>query len=60
MLCRHSLSLAASIGLPAVDERIVEDSAYDLVLRSQALSPWDEGGGGNGSRAKPHLYLVKG
>jgi len=59
MLCRHSLSLAASIGLPAVDERIVEDSAYDLVLRSQALSPWDEGGGGGRSRAKPHLYVVK-
>lgn len=59
MLCRHSLSLAASIGLGAVDERIVEDSAYDLVLRSQSLSPWDEGGGGGGSRSKPRLHLVK-
>lgn len=58
MLCRHSLSLASSIGLGAVDERIVEDSAYDLVLRSSALRPWD-GGAEEAARSRPHLYLVK-
>jgi general secretion pathway protein A len=35
MLCRHSMSLAATINLKFVDEKIVADSAYDLVLRSQ-------------------------
>jgi type II secretory pathway predicted ATPase ExeA len=35
MICRHSLSLAAAISRQVIDERIIEDSAYDLVLRSQ-------------------------
>ena len=34
MLCRHAISLAASINLPLIDEKIVADSAYDLVLRT--------------------------
>lgn len=42
MICRHCLSLAATVSLPIVDERIVADSAYDLVLKSQPSSPWDE------------------
>jgi type II secretory pathway predicted ATPase ExeA len=41
MLCRHSLSLAATINLQSVDERIVADSAYDLVLRAQPANIWD-------------------
>jgi general secretion pathway protein A len=35
MICRHSLSLAAAINRQVIDEKIVADSAYDLVLRSQ-------------------------
>jgi type II secretory pathway predicted ATPase ExeA len=34
MICRHSLSLAAATNMQVVDERIVADSAYDLVLRA--------------------------
>ncbi len=41
MLCRHSISLAATINLQIVDERIVADSAYDLVLRAQPANIWD-------------------
>jgi general secretion pathway protein A len=38
MICRHALSLAATVNLPLVDEKIVADSAYDLVLRTQPSS----------------------
>lgn len=41
MICRHSISLAATINLQVVDERIVADSAYDLVLRAQPAEAWD-------------------
>jgi general secretion pathway protein A len=46
MLCRHSMSLAATINLQVVDERIVADSAYDLVLRAQPANLWDSPSGG--------------
>jgi general secretion pathway protein A len=43
MICRHCLSLAAAINLQVIDERIVADSAYDLVLRAQpGNDAWDE------------------
>jgi len=42
MICRHSLSLAATINLQVIDDRIVADSAYDLVLRAQPANMWDE------------------
>lgn len=42
MICRHSLSLAATINVQTIDDRIVADSAYDLVLRAQPTSVWDE------------------
>jgi general secretion pathway protein A len=42
MICRHCLSLAAGNNLSIIDERTVEDSAYDLVLRSQPPGAWDE------------------
>ena len=42
MICRHCLSLAASNNLSMIDERTVEDSAYDLVLRSQPSGAWDD------------------
>jgi len=42
MICRHSMSLAATINLQTIDERIVADSAYDLVLRTQPASNWDD------------------
>lgn len=42
MICRHSLSLAATINLPVIDDRIVADSAYDLVLRAQPANNWDD------------------
>jgi general secretion pathway protein A len=35
MLCRHSMSLAATNNMQTIDERVVADSAYDLVLRAQ-------------------------
>jgi len=41
MICRHALSLAASVNLPEIDERIVSDSAYDLVLKAQPTDIWD-------------------
>jgi general secretion pathway protein A len=44
MICRHCLSLASAVNLPVIDERIVADSAYDLVLRAQPSSPWDDPG----------------
>jgi general secretion pathway protein A len=42
MICRHCMSLAATVNLPVIDEKIVADSAYDLVLRAQPSGPWDE------------------
>lgn len=44
MLCRHALSLAAAIGVQLIDERLIADSAYDLVLRAQPANAWDESG----------------
>jgi general secretion pathway protein A len=38
MLCRHAMSLAATLNLQLIDEKIVADSAYDLVLRAQPAS----------------------
>jgi hypothetical protein len=38
MLCRHAMLLAATINLQFVDEKIVADSAYDLILRTQPSS----------------------
>jgi general secretion pathway protein A len=45
MICRHCLSLAASVGMKIIDDRIVADSAYDLVLRTQPAGVWDEAAG---------------
>jgi type II secretory pathway predicted ATPase ExeA len=57
MLCRHSLSLAATLNMQTVDDRIVADSAYDLVLRAQPAcfgdqSQWGEFGVGQDSRRR--------
>jgi general secretion pathway protein A len=38
MLCRHAMALAATTNLQLIDEKIVADSAYDLVLRAQPAS----------------------
>ncbi len=46
MICRHSLSLDNDINLQVIDERIIADSAYDLVLRSAPTSIPDEASGG--------------
>jgi general secretion pathway protein A len=54
MLCRHSLSLAASINVQTIDDRIVADSAYDLVLRAQPACFGDEAKWGDaGARREP-------
>lgn len=45
MLCRHCISLASSIDRPLIDERMVADSAYDLVLKTQPISVWDDSAG---------------
>jgi type II secretory pathway predicted ATPase ExeA len=50
MLCRHSISLAATLNVQTIDERIVADSAYDLVLRAQPASFAD---GASGETAEP-------
>ena len=42
MICRHCLSMAASNNLYAIDEKLVADSAYDLVLRTQPVGAWDD------------------
>lgn len=41
MICRHCLSLAAAANLKKIDERVVADSAYDLVLRTQPANVWE-------------------
>jgi general secretion pathway protein A len=41
MICRHCLSLAAAADLKRIDERVVADSAYDLVLRTQPANIWE-------------------
>jgi hypothetical protein len=53
MICRHSLSLAATINMQIIDERIVADSAYDLVLRAQPANMWEEPFGGNSEPSRP-------
>ena len=45
MICRHCISLASSINISLIDERMVADSAYDLVLRTQPVSAWDDSDG---------------
>ncbi len=42
MICRHSMSLAATINMQTIDDRIVADSAYDLVLRAQPATNWED------------------
>ena len=44
MICRHCLSMASTVNMQMIDERIVDDAAYDLVLRSQPFTPWDDPG----------------
>jgi general secretion pathway protein A len=46
MICRHSMSLAATINAQTIDDRIIADSAYDLVLRAQPTTAWDDPAGG--------------
>jgi general secretion pathway protein A len=56
MICRHSMSLAATINMQTIDERIVADSAYDLVLRAQPTMAWDDPfSGGSDTRRQPSL-----
>jgi general secretion pathway protein A len=57
MICRHCQSLAAGVNLPTVDEKIVADAAYDLVLRNQPANHWDDaddlsGGSARNSKGK--------
>lgn len=42
MICRHCLSMASSINVEMIDERMVADSAYDLVLRTQPVGSCDD------------------
>ena len=60
MLCRHSLSLAARADLQMIDDRIVADSAYDLVLRTQPSNVFhDPFSPANGSPGPPEAFLNK-
>jgi len=49
MICRHSLSVAASTGLQAIDERVASDAAYDLVFKARPVDFW-EGPDGNSQK----------
>jgi general secretion pathway protein A len=53
MLCRHALSLAATINLQLIDEKIVADSAYDLVLRAQPSSGMEPSDFVNAAQQRP-------
>jgi general secretion pathway protein A len=56
MICRHSMSLAATINMQTIDDRIVADSAYDLVLRAQPTTTWDDPfSAGSDARQQPSL-----
>jgi general secretion pathway protein A len=57
MICRHSLSLAATISMQTIDDRIVADSAYDLVLRAQPAAVWDEPLGGGLGPQRPSGFM---
>jgi len=46
MLCRQCLSLAVSNNLPLIEENMVDDAAYDLVLRAQPADAWGPSPGG--------------
>ena len=62
MICRHCISLASTINMQIIDERLVDDSAYDLVLKSHPFSPRDEIGAqrdNSKNRDKRFLRLVK-
>ncbi len=59
MLCRHSLSLAAAVNLQVVDENIVADSAYDLVLKAQPASIWDTAQGAASKEASSRRDLSR-
>jgi general secretion pathway protein A len=41
MICRHCLSLAGANNLDMVDEKVVADSAYDLVLSTRPAGFWE-------------------
>jgi type II secretory pathway predicted ATPase ExeA len=57
LICRHSLSLASAINLQVVDERVVADSAYDLVLASPPANIWDGSSGRFFTEAHPRPGL---
>jgi type II secretory pathway predicted ATPase ExeA len=57
MICRHSLSLAATINMQTIDDRIVADSAYDLVLRAQPANVWDDPFSGGSEPRRPEGLL---
>jgi general secretion pathway protein A len=59
MICRHCLSLAATVSLPIIDERIVADSAYDLVLRSRSSILWDEPENSDSERTRRNRHGLK-
>ncbi len=42
MLCRQCLSLAVSNNLPQIEEDMVADAAYDLVLRAHPVDAWSD------------------
>jgi len=62
MICRHCISLASTVNMQIVDERLVDDSAYDLVLKAHPFFPWDDiGTQSDNSKTKDKrvLRLVK-
>lgn len=44
MICRHCIALASTVNMQMIDERLVDDAAYDLVLRSQPFTPFEDPG----------------
>jgi general secretion pathway protein A len=62
MICRHCISLASTVNMQIIDERLVDDAAYDLVLKTHPFSDWNDLGiqhDASKSKDKHFLRLVK-
>jgi general secretion pathway protein A len=62
MICRHCISLASTVNMQIIDERLVDDAAYDLVLKTHPFSDWNDLGMRNDAskiKDKHFLRLVK-
>jgi general secretion pathway protein A len=59
MICRHCISLASTVNMQIIDERLVDDSAYDLVLKAHPFSPFDDVGSRFDSSKRKEKSLLR-